>query len=153
MSEDSSGVGIGPEGLLSLEGRLLLFLYRKGTYRGSKADFADLVGSSPSRVHQELEKLEQDGLILTPPKARGYELTRKGRLRIRQFVVPRGLILVSVVLSAFVLAEGIFTAFFGPVPTIGFLPVGVIFFAYSLILVRYYFSTESRILKGKSRPK
>lgn len=153
MPDTSAESEIGPEGLLSLEGRILLFLYREGSYAGTKSEFAEVIGSSPSRVHQELERLDQEGLVLSPPKVQGFQLTQGGRVRIRQFVVPRGLILVSLVMSAFVLVEGSFTVFLGwPAPSaFGLLLVGVIFLVYSVVLVRYYLVTEERILKGKSR--
>ena len=141
----------GPEGLLSLEGRILLFLYREGSFDHDDPEFARSVGSSPSRIHQDLEKLELKDLIHM--SGNSYELTKRGRRRIRQLTIPRGFILASLVLSSFVLVEGFFVVFLGwPYPSAyGLLSVGVIFLVYSVVLVRYYFVTEKKFLMGQSR--
>ena len=77
------------DGLLSLGDVILLFIYRKGRYERTKSKLADELGHEANWVGRNFGDLETRGLIRLLSNATGYEVTQKGKVRLRPFIVPK----------------------------------------------------------------
>ena len=150
MPEGKDDSDIGPEGLLSLEGRILVFLDGIGRFRGSKAELARRVGGEASQVHKKLDELEDKKLIRQLPD--GYELTRAGIRRIRLFRISRIPFVAGIVISIYLVVVGIANVSFGvPVDSEGLVYTGVAFIAVFVFFWYYYSTSLKRLLKGKKK--
>jgi hypothetical protein len=141
------------QGLLSASDMILLYLYREGQFKGSKADLARAVDFEESWGSRKVNECLSEGWIQETKGVVGFELTRAGRHRMRPFTVSRVLLTaIAIPASSLLLALALASEFYGTtVPASDFLIASIGYFVGTWVFWYYQRMAERQILKRKPR--